>query len=277
MTDLINFGGEGQTLQFLHANAYTPHCYHQVLDPLTSHYAVHGYKLRPLYGTESPATLHNWRQLISDVITVMDRDGIKGAIGVGHSLGAMISWLVSLERPDLFSQLILLDPVFLPRKLLFLSKVLPFWVKEKIHPLVKVAMRRRDHWDSRQDASHFFLQKKIFQRWDRAAFDDFIAYGLVDDDKRGGVTLAYSREWEAHVYASVVYSWSLMKRSTVPTHIIRAEHSDVLLPANWQLLQRRLPNATFYTMPDVGHLLPMEQPKEVAALIHKHMQRISVS
>lgn len=46
----------------------------------------------------------------TDIIEIMDSLGIDGAIFVGHSVSASIGVLVANQRPDLFSELVLIGP-----------------------------------------------------------------------------------------------------------------------------------------------------------------------
>jgi len=49
----------------------------------------------------------NLRQYALDLVEVLDALGVRGAAVVGHSAGAMIALLASLERPDVVSKLVL--------------------------------------------------------------------------------------------------------------------------------------------------------------------------
>jgi pimeloyl-ACP methyl ester carboxylesterase len=93
-------------------------------------------------------------------------------------------------------------------------------------------------------------------------FDDFIKYNLRPTDD--GLTLAYPREWEARVYASAPNVWPYMAKTSVPTHIIKAQYSDVITAETWQKIQEKTALGSFYEMPAVGHLVPMEKPDLLA-------------
>lgn len=266
MNGKITIGGNGdETIQFVHANAYTPRCYTQLLTPLAKDYKIEAYELRPLWPNQSPTQLKKWSLLANDLIAMMDRDGQKDVIGMGHSLGAVVTWLASIRRPDLFKRVVMIDPVILPKSWVLSSMLMPYSLMVKVHPLVKIASRRRDTWSSRPEMKEYFLKKKIFQRWDPAALDDFVNHGTRDCD--AGVRLAYSPAWESRVYSTPPYLWSKLTKSPVPTHIIRAEYSDVLISSSWQSIQRKAKNTTFYQMDGVGHLLPFEKPKELSSHI----------
>jgi pimeloyl-ACP methyl ester carboxylesterase len=53
----------------------------------------------------------------------------------------------------------------------------------------------------------------------------------------------------------------------VPLLALRAAHSDTFFPKAARNLQRHVPHAIIHTLADTSHLMPMEQPAEVARLI----------
>ena len=263
MNKRIDLGGSGPSLQLIHANAYTPECYTTFLEGLTSDYSIHLYRQRPLWPNESPKQLKHWKLFADDLIQMMDDSGDQKVIGIGHSLGGIATWLASIKRPDLFSKIILIDPVIIPYWPLKLMSIMPRAFNDKIFPIVKIAQNRRNEWDSKESVRQHLGSKKVYQRFHPKVFDDFLDHAIRkrDDDK---FTLSYPREWEAKVYATGPNLWSIMKSNVVPVHIIKAQYSDVITSNSWDKIQKRVPNGTFYEMPRVGHLIPFEKPYELA-------------
>lgn len=272
MDKRLDLGGEGQLVQMLHANAYTPECYTKFLQPFVDKSSVGLYRQRPLWHGESPKQLKHWSLFADDLIDMMDASGQKGVIGMGHSLGGVATFLASLKRPDLFSQLILIDPVFIGNSMSSLLSLMPKALKYKLLPIIKIAANRRNHWPSRKDVRAHLGSKKVFQRFDDDVFDDFINYGIVD--QADGVGLAYPREWEAKVYETAPNIWEYLKKSKVPTHIIKAEYSNVISTKAWTRIKRTMSNATFYEMKGCGHLVPFEKPKLLSAHILEKLTMI---
>lgn len=271
MDKKIDLGGNGPSLQLLHANAYTPECYRTFLEPLTDRYKIHLYRQRPLWPNESPDQLKHWSIFADDLIQMMDDNGDRGVIGLGHSLGGIATWLASMKRPDLFSQLILIDPVIIPYWPLKMMSISPQFVTDKLFPIVKIAQNRRNQWASHEEARAHLGSKKVFQRFDDRVFTDFINHGLKESND-GGLTLSYPREWEAKVYSTGPNLWSHMKKNVVPVHIIKAQYSDVITADTWSKVQKKVPNGTFHEMPNVGHLIPFEKPDELAAHVSKVLE-----
>ncbi len=262
MHTIETIGGSGPDLLFLHANAYPPGCYGQFLLQLRQHFTIHIFRQRPIWEGSDPSRFSSWQVLADDLIEALESSGLSPKVVAGHSMGAVAAWMSSIKRPDLFSQLVLIDPVFLPAKMTRWNPWIPHWLKKKMIPLIKIASRRRDRWPDRDSAREHLGSKKVFKRFDTAAFDDFIAHGLrMHGDE---LTLSYPRAWEARIYATAPNVWPLMSRSTIPAYLIKAQYSDVIFGDTWPRLQERLPHATFYEMPKVGHLMPMEAPERLA-------------
>lgn len=262
---------EDGVIQFLHANAYTPGCYAQMFKAL-SNYKVIAPKQRPLWKDSDDSSLTSWSVLADDIIVHMDEVGRKDVIGIGHSMGGVASWLAAIKRPDLFSRLILIDPVILPLSYTLGIQWMPMSLKRKYVPIVKVASRRRDTWTDRASAKKYFLSKKVFQRFDSQALEDFIEHGLkthVD----GGVGLAYPRAWEARVYGTAPYLWRKLGKSPCPITVIRAQYSDVIGEESWAKIKSSLSKGHFIQADGAGHLVPFEQPELCADIINNDLKR----
>ena len=258
-------GRSTEVIQFLHANAYTPGCYLRMFKELGD-YDIIAPEQRPLWPDQSPDQLKSWDLLADDIINHMDKMRRKGVIGIGHSMGGVASWLAAVRRPDLFSRLILIDPVVLPNSFTLGIRWLPYKLKMKLLPMIKIASRRRDTWDSREEARDYFLSKRIFKAFDEDVLEDFVQYGLKEKDS-GQITLAYPRAWEAKVYATPGYLWSKMNKVQCPIAIIRAEHSNVITDDRWQKIKSKVDGGTFIEMKGAGHLFPFDAPVACAEAI----------
>src|SRR5690606_31917969 len=113
--------GEGPLLHFAHANAYPPGVYRQFLTELSADFHVLAMDQRPLWPGEQPEQLHSWHPLADDLVDFLEARGAGEIIGVGHSLGAVITMVAAIRRPVLFRRLVLVDPVFLAPQILAMA------------------------------------------------------------------------------------------------------------------------------------------------------------
>ncbi|MBX3055076.1 MAG: alpha/beta hydrolase [Anaerolineae bacterium] len=276
MTDnmpYITWGGSGEVLHFAHPNAYPPACFRQFLAPFTAHYRVLAMEQRPLWPHVHPASLPDWRALADDLITFFDQQGLRQVIGLGHSLGAVITAVAAAKRPDLFRQLVLVDPVFMLPSMLAAIAQLPGGVEEL--PLLAAARNRRYQWPDLQTAFAHYRQKPVFARFSDESLWDYVnnSFVLSEDNL---FTLRFSREWEEHLYRQMMGNgglvWDYLPRVTQPTLAVRAMETDTLHPEAWARWQQIQPEATFVEVADVGHMLMLERPLSVANLILSHLK-----
>jgi pimeloyl-ACP methyl ester carboxylesterase len=266
-----NFGGNsnGRLLHFAHPNAYTPACFQQLINPLLPYYHVRSVIHRPLWPGAKLADVSSWEMMADDMIQFFDEQGMANMIGVGHSMGAVMTMLAAVKRPSLFSHLILIEPVFLPPQVVELSRSHPETFEQI--PIIKNARKRRYQWPNRQAAFDHFRGKKAFCYWPDQSLWDYVNYGMREDGDE--VTLTYTREWEAHCYTLAAHSgWEVFPQVQQPLLVIRGAESDALWPESWALLQQLQPQAQFKQFEDAGHMIVMERPSLMADLILDFVQ-----
>lgn len=258
-----NFGGDGETIHFAHANGYPPESYRQLLSPLTNDYKVLGMLQRPLWDNSDYNEIKNWHQLADDMIQFLDEQSLKGVVGVGHSLGAIVSVLAASKRPDLFKKLILIEPVIFPKLMTAVNHLMPMSLRKKYVPVAKVALKRKDHWSTEQEIFDSYRKKKIFALLSDASIWDWIKAGIVPH-KEGGVTLRFTKQWEAHIYATVTNVLDALDKLTVPFYIMRGAKTNVISDKMWTKLNRKYPTERLIEYKNATHLLPLELQETVA-------------
>ncbi|MBF0237552.1 MAG: alpha/beta hydrolase [SAR324 cluster bacterium] len=258
-----DFGGTGPLLHFAHANGYPPGSYRQLIDLLKPHFHVIAITSRQLWqNPDLRYQVPDWQVFADDLIQLLETQIQEPVYAVGHSMGAVMSWLASIKRPELFKSLVLMDPVFLPSRYVFQMKLMPEFLKTRV-PLIRKALNRPDLWNSRQEAFDFHRSKKVFERLSDESMWDYINHGTKAYGN-GQFTLTCPRTWEAHCYGTVPYIWKKLRRKTPPLLGLRGEWSDALLPESWQRWQSLQPEHHFVEVPQTGHLLPMERPAIMA-------------
>lgn len=262
----IDFGGAGQTVHLATANGFPPEAYTPLAAPLTAHQRVVGYRSRPLWPGSRPETMRSWHDLAADLLTDLGTLTDAPVVGSGHSLGGMMTLYAALRRPERFNALVLLDPVILELRMLLLIGLMRLVRLHRRAPLVRGALRRRDHFPDVATARERYSGRGIFANWEPAALEGYLAGGF-QPAPAGGVTLAWPTAWEAHIFALVpLDAWRVVTQVRQPLLIIRGTTSDVVTDRVWAGLQRRLPHARLVELAG-GHMLPMERPQAVAAQI----------
>ncbi|MDY0058842.1 MAG: alpha/beta hydrolase [Myxococcota bacterium] len=263
----LQWGSTGLRLHLAHANGFPPGTYTRLAEELARSWRVVAWPSRPLWPGSDPARLRGWDELATDLAQALRPGDPQPGIGVGHSLGAVLSLLAAVADPGLFRALVLIDPVIFTGWRARLWRALKRLGWGGRLPLVQGARRRRETWPSRAEARAHYGQRPLFASWDPRCLDDYLHHGLVETPE-GVLRLAYPREWEAQVFATTPDDlWGPLRRLSLPLLVLRGETSTAFTREAARRLARTLPAARVEEVPGTGHLLPMEQPAEVARRI----------
>jgi len=261
------WGDDGPQLVFAHANGFPPATYRMFLGKLSYHFRVTAFAARPLWPESDPSGISSWKDLARDLRRAMSQRGSKQVIGVGHSLGGVLTVIAAASDPTLYSALVLVDPVlFTGLHALFWGSLKSLGFSHRL-PLVRGAQRRRERFPDLAAVRSAYAGKAVFSTWDPMAFEDYVnaAFQFGND---GDVVLRYSKAWEARIFELTPASvWSDLRRVEVPVLVIRGASSDTFLAGAAKKVRRELPNATVLELSDTTHFLPMERPASLAATI----------
>jgi pimeloyl-ACP methyl ester carboxylesterase len=270
----FDFGGDGPSLHFANANGYPPAAYAPLLAALAPHYHVTAHRGLPLRPGANPAALRTWEPLVDDLVAGLDSAGARGWLGVGHSLGAVLTAAAALRRPEFFCGLVLIEPVFFtPRRMRLYNWMSRLRLVRFFHPMVPVARRRRARFTGHQEMFERYRPARVFREIDddglRAYIDAASAPSPANGSAEPGVELVFSPAWEARIYETGPMDlWPQIGRLRPPLLAIRAPITNAFEAGAVPALRQRLPKAVVHQLTSGTHLVPLEQPKEIAALIH---------
>lgn len=255
--------GEGTPMHFAHANGFPPGIYEDLIAGLGAKHHVYAMNFccqaQCFDNCEfNKKEIDHWDELAEDLVEFLMMKETGPVIGVGHSLGGVVTMIASVKRPDLFRKIIMLDPVLLSPKLIFLGGIAALLRQRHRMPLAVRARKRFNEWDSREEALNYFKGKKLFEKWEERALWSYVNHGLVEEG--GKFHLACPPECEARVFETFPLDvWSWVAKISVPTVLICAEHSDVLKHDSWALFGRIQPRAQRIRIGGLGHLFPMQK------------------
>ncbi len=96
-------------LHFAHANGFPAGCYNKLFGLLRGDYTVIAIEQMG-HNSHYPVD-DNWENLTRELIDYIERNaGGSAIIGIGHSMGGILTFLASYKRPELFKGIIMLDP-----------------------------------------------------------------------------------------------------------------------------------------------------------------------
>ena len=252
-------------LHFAHANGLPSASYRKLLDRLAEHYQVQAI---PMLGHHpSYPVNNNWELLTQQLIHHVENCARRPVIGVGHSLGGALTLKAAYLRPELFSQVILLDvPALTLTDSIFVLLCKQFRLIDQITP-AKKSRSRRTHWPDKESALHYFKQRRLFANFDDDCLRDYVDAGLVDS-AQGGVELAYQLAVELAVYRTLPHRPVYRARSLqVPVAVLVGEQSDTVRKYQYLRMKNRL-NFVGKRVPG-GHMFPLEHPLATADDIHQ--------
>lgn len=266
----FDLGGDGPPLHFLHANGYPPECYTPFLEHLQKNYHIFGMKLRPLWDGATRDGLNDWHPYSDDLLRFLSDLKPAPVIGVGHSIGGIVTLRAALRDPQKFSALILLDPVlFVPPFMLTWNFVRAIGIGEKAHPLIQGARRRRRTFTDLDTVFRSYRTRPIFRYLSDESLKTYIE-GITRKKEDGTYELVFTPEWEAHIYLTGMRDfdlWRELPKLSIPTLIIRGAETDTFMENAAQLVTRKNPKIQIHTMQKATHILPLEHPQDVADII----------
>jgi len=262
----FEFGGNGLPLHFLHANGYPPECYKPLLELLKTEYRIFGMYLRPLWDDAKPEDIDDWHPLSDDLLRFLSAIETDPVIGVGHSLGAIVTLRAALSAPEKFRALVLIDPVlFVPSLLAIWNFTRTIGWGDKVHPLVIRALKRRRTFDDLEMVFRGYRTRKIFRYMSDDNLRMYIE-GITKPSENGSYKLVYPPEWEAQLYRTWLRDsdlWRGLPNLEVPTLIIRGKETDTFLENAARLVKKKQPKIRVEALEKSTHILPLERPKEI--------------
>ena len=245
-------------LFFFHSNGFPARTYGHFLNTLETWNPeainILGADLSSLGGTMDPMV----EEVISQVAPA------KGnAIGIGHSLGGSLCILAQASQPNLFQNMILLDPpIFSPLKRSAIRWLRRLGILEWFSPSRRVR-RRRNTFASKDQALEYFAAKPLFQEFPKSSLELYIEEGLSPD--QNGFKLRIPREREAEIYDSIpdrlpetIYAGRGV--------LIYSQKMEVLKYLDLQWWKKSFPGFKQIGFPG-GHLFPLEAPEKLGNLI----------
>lgn len=273
----FEFGGNGLSLHFLHANGYPPECYRPLFELLKTEYRVFGMYLRPLWEDAKPQEIWNWHPLSDDLLRFITEREPYPVIGVGHSIGAVVTLRAALRDRRKFRALVLIDPVlFVPPLLAMWGVIRAIGLKDRIHPLILGAKKRRRTFDDLETVFRGYRNRPVFRYMSDENLRAYIE-GITKPSANGGYELVYSPEWEVQIYRSGLHDfdiWRNLPKLEVPTLFIRGVETDTFLENAARLVRRKQPKVRVEALAKSTHILPLERPKEVFEIMQSFLKEV---
>ena len=272
----LDWGGTGPQAHFLHGNGFCAGTYSPFIKHLSEQLHIYASDIRGHGSSDLPSIerIRSWTIFAEDLKTLVEQTMVPPVIGMGHSLGAVTTYIAAATYPQLFSGIILIDPVILPNRLLWLTAAARVLGLRGNLPLARVARRRRRNFRGKKEAlKRFTAGRGIFKTWSKEFVHAYLECGLLEKDSKTAV-LRCDPELEAQIFESVpIGIWGYAKKISCPVLALRGELSDTFFADAAERLKSRISDFELNTIPDSGHFLPMEKPQACADAISDFVHR----
>lgn len=259
----------GPPMVFAHATGF----HARVFDAIIEHFPdrrIIAIDLRG-HGRSTGGPIDHWGTVAQDICALLDRLDVRGAVGIGHSMGAHNLLQSAHDRPEQFGRLVLFDPViFAPE---YYEATEPMYPEGERHPTA----RRQGHFTSVEAMIERFGERDPYALFDRRVFEDYCRYGLVPSEGGNGFDLACAPEVEASVYESSRSNAGILDAARavdIPVTVVRAkrlDRMDFTGSPTWPELTSIMPQAVDMHRPDMTHFHPFQDPADAARIIAEAM------
>ncbi|MCW8090598.1 alpha/beta fold hydrolase [Alteromonas sp. ASW11-130] len=251
-------------VQFVHANGFPFGSYRALVDAVSDNICISG---KEKYGHEPhlPVT-NNWPFIVKEVLEQIDENSASynKTFLVGHSFGAVVSYMAACLAPEKVAGLIMLDPPLVTgwrRYLIKLLKKTP-WI-DKVTP-AGLAQTRNISWPHSTDMVDYFSAKTLFSNMDRRCIEDYVR--SATNAEQDAIRLTFSHEVEASIFRNVADNLNYYAgKLQCPSLLVTGESSTVCMPAMRDVFVKQ--NALKHIITRGGHMFPLEYPEHTAKLI----------
>jgi len=256
-------------LHFAHANGFPAGCYNKLLGLLCRDYTVIAIEQMG-HNSHYPVD-DNWESLTRELIDYVECNaGGSAIIGLGHSMGGILTFLAAYNRPELFNRIIVLDPPLAYGPIaffLYLAKKLGLMERVQI---VAQTKRRRTQWASQEEAETYFKKKSPFNSFDVDCLRDYVRYGTIINE--AGVNLCFDVNIETDIFKTTPHNLNFLMERSIPGSVVVGEHSYVSLRSVNKFAKKHA--LELIRFEGGSHLFPLEYPERTATLIKETISKL---
>ncbi|KAI0651181.1 alpha/beta-hydrolase [Trametes meyenii] len=228
-----------------------------------------------LKSLKQPLTVDDYAESVRHFIATGILRGHR-LVCIGHSLGATAQILTTISElegpaPVVYEAIIMVEPPL---------QTLECWEENieaqnsLIEGTARGALRRRDTWDSREDAKRYFEERFPWDSWNSQVLELYVHHGLRELESPttclSGVTLCCPKEQEGPAYAYLAGHFRAVEHLRsgldpfLPVHWVTGEDEDIAPEYIHQSMMRLRPVASAHKVPNAGHFVVQQNPEGLA-------------
>lgn len=260
--------GEGQPLIILHGlfgqsdnwNTLAKHFSEQASLPDRQGFEVYTVDQRN-HGLSPHSDVWNYKVMSEDILELMNDLHLKNVILLGHSMGGKTAMQFAIDHPEYLNKLIVGDiaPKYYPMQhegVMQGLQAVDFNVVKTRKEVEEVLSKYISDFGTKQ-----FLLKNIFWVDDNEMAWRFNLNVIIHQIENVGQNVDHVGD---AMPVDVVCE--------VPALFVRGEKSDYVLDEDMELIHQLFPKSILETIPDAGHWLHAEKPKEFFECVMKFIK-----
>lgn len=258
----LHYPGNGPDLILLHATGFLPWLWHPIAKEFWPDYNIYApYFCDHRFAEPEDGGL-SWVILAEDLYQFCGNLNLTSPLVAGHSMGATVITLCAALHKVTPAKLVLIEPIFLP------DPVYQANLTVEQHPLASKSIKRKDSWESEDEARNYLKSKNLFKNWDSEILDLYIKHGMYCSGSEG-LTLCCSPRREASLFMGSVIKnpWPLLDQIACPVLVIEGGESENRSYIDLKKAASIFPKGSYAEVKGAGHLVPMEYPAEVTKLM----------
>lgn len=258
-----NTGANPPILHFAHANGFPSGSYRQMFCALQDNLRI--LAIEKFGHSASYPVTKGWIHQVEELMEYIDRQTDEQVYAVGHSFGAVVSYMAVCRYPQRFKGLIMIDPPMVTGITRHMIKLIrAVGATDKFFPS-GLAATRNTRWQKHEDLVKYFQGKALFRNMQPACVQDYV--DAVIEDRGEHYALGFDHLIEAEIFRTLPLDLHrFYGQLTVPAALVTAEHTNVCKPGRIAPFIRAN-NIAHEVMPGVGHMIPLEKPVATADMI----------
>jgi pimeloyl-ACP methyl ester carboxylesterase len=247
----VAVGGEGPPLLYLHSASGESYQWMDLLNGLAEHYELHAPLHPGFFGSEGIAEIHDIEDLVYHYLSFIDEREFDQVDVMGCSLGGWIALELAARYPDRVGRMVLAAPAGIR-----LADV-------PMADMFRLQLGQEDEARALlfHDPSHPLAQLVIptFEGIDDELLAAFVA----------AMAATAKVSWNPYLHDPRLEG--LLSRVAADTLLVWGDDDRLIPPAYGERLAALIPGARLAIVPDCGHVVWFERPRELLELALGHL------
>lgn len=267
-------------VHFIHGNSYSGLTYLPLWEALYPYFDIFLHDAQGHGDSDEGGAFVGWNESAELALTVAEEwlPQLYGKVpiyGCGHSFGGILTLLMTKQRPHLFNELVLLDPILFLPSMIMPMRILSWFGVYSLNPYAKRARRRRSVWPNRDAALAGLQERGMFRGWEPSALGAYVDHAMSvqhDGQQQRSWGLKCSPQREAEIFSSYARGlWpAITQHLQTPTHVWGGQETYPFLHKSLRKWRQSNSKVQLDWVPG-GHCFMLQHPKQVADQIRQRL------